>query len=225
LKAIVVLGHEWPEGILGLIAGKLAEKHFKPTFVASVGEGGQIIGSSRSPLDAFYLNKALEYAKDHLTRFGGHKQAAGFASTEEMFPGFGDKVLEFIENNTTEDDFERMIEIDLTLDRLDEITIDDVEELSLLEPHGVGNTKPLFQLKNCLIMNYSRIGKEANHLKLALKMDSVEFEAIGFSMVEKYPNLHAGQIVDIVGNLSVNTWNGRKKLQVEIKHILEVPNL
>jgi single-stranded-DNA-specific exonuclease len=219
-KAIVVLGHEWPEGILGLIAGKLAEKHFKPTFVASVGEGGQIIGSSRSPLDSFYLNKALEHAQQHLTRFGGHKQAAGFASTEELFPGFEGKVIDFIEQNTNEESFVKVLEIDLEVNSIQDITIADLEELSQLEPHGAGNPRPVFLLKNCVIKDYSKIGKEANHLKLLLEIGGMQIEAIGFGLVEKYKNLSVGQNVDIVGHLSINEWNNRKKMQLEVKEIM-----
>jgi single-stranded-DNA-specific exonuclease len=219
-KAIVVLGHEWPEGILGLIAGKLAEKHFKPTFVASVGEGGQIIGSSRSPLDTFYLSKSLEHAKDHLTRFGGHKQAAGFASTEEKFSGFEEKVIEYITQNTTDADFERILDIDLELESLQNISIKDIEELTKLEPHGAGNPRPLFILKSCTLKDYSYLGKDGSHLKLLLKLDGQEIEAIAFGAASRYPDLAAGQTIDVIGHLGINEWNNRKKIQIELKHLI-----
>lgn len=219
-KAIVVLGNDWPEGILGLIAGKLAEKHYKPTFIASIGEGGQIIGSSRSPLESLYLHKALEYAQIHLSRFGGHKQAAGFASTEELFKGFEECIIEYVAMNTTDQDFVRNMDIDLELPSLNNISVDDIEELSLLEPHGLGNPKPVFLIRSCFIKNYSAIGKEGNHLKLNLLIDGKEIDAIGFNLVDKYRNIVTGSIYDIIGSLSINEWNNRKKIQIEIKEMI-----
>jgi single-stranded-DNA-specific exonuclease len=220
-KAIVVLGHEWPEGILGLVAGRLAEKYYKPTFVASAGHDGNITGSSRSPLDAFYLNKALEHAQAHLSRFGGHKQAAGFASELKIFEGFEDKILEFVSQNSTDEDFVRTTDVDLVLESLEDISIPDIEEIALLEPHGVGNPRPMFLLKNCTLKNFSKLGKEQTHLKLFLKLGSSELEGIGFSMAEEYfPKLHSGQKIDVLGHLSINEWNNTKKIQIEVKNIL-----
>jgi single-stranded-DNA-specific exonuclease len=219
-RAIVVLGEEWPEGILGLVAGRLAEKYSRPAFVASAGHMGSITGSSRSPLDTFYLNKALDYAKAHLTRFGGHKQAAGFASEISLFQGFEEKILEYTLNETTDNDFIPVTDIDIALTSLSDITVKDLEELSLLEPHGLGNPRPLFILKECEVMNYSKIGSQRNHLKLQLKMDGIMLDGIGFGLAEEYDDLHICQIIDVVGHLSVNEWNNAKKIQVEIKKLL-----
>ncbi len=219
-KAIVVLGHDWPEGILGLIAGKLAEKYFKPVFIGSADEHGHIIGSSRSPLDSFYLNKALEHAKDHLERFGGHKQAAGFASNVTLWNGFEDKVIEYIEQNTSDSDFERVMTVDLALTDMDDITVRDIEELSLLEPHGVGNLRPVFMFRNASIRNFSKIGKEGTHLKMSLELGSKTVDCIGFSMVEKFPDIKINQNVDVVGCLAINEWNNQKKIQIELKDLI-----
>lgn len=219
-KAIVILGEEWPEGILGLIAGKLAEKHYRPVFVGSKDHSGKITGSSRSPLQSFYLNKALDYAKDSLTRYGGHKQAAGFASHIDIFTGFESKVLEFINANTSEEDFLPIVSVDLELKTLSGITVEDIEELNLLEPHGLGNQRPLFLLKDCKVVNYNKIGKEANHLKLQVNIDGKDLDGIGFNMAEKYNELFVGQAIDIIGHLGINEWNNKKKIQVEMKQIL-----
>lgn len=220
-KAIVVLGHEWPEGILGLIAGKLSEKYHRPTFIASADEGGKITGSSRSPLSSFYLNKALEYAKKHLARFGGHKQAAGFASEVSIFDGFEQSVIEYIEANTTNTDFEKVIDISIALDSLDTITIQDIEELSILEPHGLGNPKPLFLIKNCKIKDYKRLGSEQTHLKLQIEVNGKTYDGIGFGIAESYyDSLHIGDTINVVGQLGINEWNNNKKIQIELKHLI-----
>lgn len=219
-KAIIVLGEEWPEGILGLIAGKLAEKYKKPAFIASKDQGGHIIGSSRSPLENIYLNKALEYAKEHLERFGGHKQAAGFASNTQLFDGFEIKVIEYLEKYTSDTDYEQCLEIELEIKDISQITLEDIESLKLLEPYGLGNPQPIFLLTNCIVLNFSKLGKEFTHLKLQLQQGATRFEAIGFNMADKTEKLTIGGSIDIIGSFSINTWNGQSKIQVEIKEIM-----
>ncbi len=217
-KAIVIIGEGWPEGILGLIAGKLAEKHFKPTFIASIGEKDNITGSSRSPLDNFILVDALEAAKEHLIRFGGHKQAAGFASNKAIFTGFDVKVLKYINSITEDNDFIKKINIDLKIEDFSYLDIDDIGELRLLEPYGNSNQKPIFLFPNVRICNTKLFGKEANHIM-------IEFEKDGKILTGKIfnfdPNMKPDldSIKDIVGCIGINEWNGRKSIEVEIKHI------
>ena len=217
-KAIVILGKEWPEGILGLVAGKLAEKYYKPTFVASKNAEGEITGSSRSPLPEFYLVKGLEHAKNHLTRFGGHKSAAGFASEEKLFSGFEEKILEFIEKEVKEEDFVKKFLIDLAIEEFDLINFEVIEELKLLEPHGFGNTKPIFLFPKVRIASKKFFGKDQNHLLL-------EFQKNGKSLTGKQFNFpqdlkcELDQEVDIAGCLGVNEWNGRKSIEIDIKFI------
>ena len=219
-KAIIVIGENWPEGILGLIAGKLAEKHFRPVFVASIDESGKITGSSRSPIDTFYIDKALEYAKDHLTRFGGHKMAAGFASQKEMFEGFENRILEFIEQNTKNEDFERKLIADLEIKDFNEITFEIIEELQLLEPFGLGNPKPIFLIQNAEIQNINTFGKDGNHIRLNIFHSQTNMTTKAFNRAESFKHLKIGQRVNLLGHLSINEWNNQKNIEIDIVDIL-----
>jgi len=218
-KAILVTGEEWPEGILGLVASKLAEEHYRPVLVASVDKDGKITGSSRSPLESFSLNKALEHAKEHLTRFGGHKMAAGFASNKDIFYGFEDKILEFIELNTVQEDFIKRIEADIEIADFTQITPDSILDLKKLEPFGIGNPKPKFLFRNCQIIEIQEFGKTYTHLKLILKHNNSIITAKGFNCVGKYPNLELNQKIDLLGHLSLNEWNNRMTIEVDIVDI------
>lgn len=219
-KAIIVIGENWPEGILGLIAGKLAEKHFRPVLVASIDESDNITGSSRSPIDTLYLNKALEYAKDHLTRFGGHKMAAGFASHKDIFEGFENRILEFIEQNTKNEDFERKLMADLEIKDFNEITFEIIEELQLLEPFGLGNPKPIFLIQSAEIQNINTFGKDGNHICINIFHSQNNINAKAFNKAEQFNHLQIGQTINILGHLSINKWNNQKNIEIDIVDIL-----
>jgi single-stranded-DNA-specific exonuclease len=219
-NAIIIKGEKWPEGILGLIAGKLAEKYYKPVFVASIDAEGHITGSSRSPLDNFYLVKALEHAKDSLSRFGGHKMAAGFASDKELFANFEAKIFEYIENNTQADDFIKEFNVDIEVQDLSKITIQDIEEFKRLEPFGLGNPKPLFLFKACKVEKIQEFGRDFNHIKFVLNHNEHQITAKNFNGAEKYSDIKTGQIIDLLGHLSINEWNGSKTIEIDIKEVL-----
>jgi single-stranded-DNA-specific exonuclease len=222
-KSIVIIGEEWPEGILGLIAGRLAEQYYKPTFVASIGENEQITGSSRSPLEDLYLIDVLMSAKSCLTRFGGHKSAAGFASETKIFTDFPFIVEDYISKNTKPEHFIRKINYDLIIEDLKQITIDEIEELSLLEPFGEGNRKPSFMLKQAKIINRRFFGKDQNHLMLELLLKNQIIKAKYFNFNPDL-NLELNQIYDFIGSIEINEWNGSKEIELNINSVFNIEN-
>jgi single-stranded-DNA-specific exonuclease len=218
-KAIVIKGSEWPEGILGLIASKIAEKYFRPTFVSTIDRKGKITGSSRSPLETLHLNQVLEAAKQHLLRYGGHKQAAGFASQINIFHGFEDTILEYIEKNTKTEDFIKSMKADVEISDLGTITIDDIEELKLLEPFGLGNPKPTFVLFNAYIEDIKTFGKDYNHIMFSIIHGNGKIAAKSFNGAHKYSRIQVGQCINILGHFTITTWNNTKQLEYEVLEI------
>lgn len=219
LKFIHIVGQNWPEGILGLIAGRLAEKYYKPVFVSSINDEGKITGSSRSQVQDFYLLKSLEAAANSLTNFGGHKQAAGYSSTIELIQSFDADIFNYIENNHQKEDFEKKIEVDLEIPILDMIELDEVKELDLLEPFGYGNKKPVFYFRNVKIIDLFRNGKSREHTKITLTHNtSSPVEAMAFNC-DFTPDPETSY--DFIGNLEINEWKGNRKIQISIKVILE----
>jgi len=138
----VVDGSGWHRGVIGIAASRLVEKYERPAIVISVEEGvGR--GSGRS-IKSFHLFNALQSCEAVLEEFGGHAQAAGLTVTEKNIPLLREKINAFAFEHLPPEELKRHVSVDMTA-KLNELTGPFLEELELLEPHGVGNPKPVFQ--------------------------------------------------------------------------------
>jgi len=141
-RVIVVDGQGWHRGVIGIVASKLVEKYERPAVVISVEEGvGR--GSGRS-IKNFHLFNALRSCEAVLEEFGGHAQAAGLTVMEKNIPNLREKINAFAFENLPSEELKRHVMVDMEL-KLNELTDRFLEELELLEPHGVGNPRPVFQ--------------------------------------------------------------------------------
>jgi single-stranded-DNA-specific exonuclease len=211
-KILCILGSNWHEGIVGLVAGKLNEEFNRPTIVAT-DNNGEIRGSARS-IPGFNITTALEKCSEHLERFGGHEQAAGFTVKENSWEKFVDCLKDIANKNITEDMLIPILNIDLLLSTND-ITFKFLEILKELEPFGYGNRKPIVGFKNMVVVKKQPIGKMQNHLKLLCKGDGVDLITILlFRCDEDVDDIKVDDEIDIVGNVNVNSWNGHEQLQV-----------
>lgn len=157
-RVLVIYLPECHESLAGIIAGKVREKYGKPAFVLTKGEEG-IKGSGRS-IEAYNMYEEMTACKELFTRYGGHKMAAGLSLPEEASVESFRKALN--ENCTlTEADFEEIIHIDVPMP-LAYADRSFIKELSLLEPFGVGNPKPLFARKNIRVLSGRKLGKNRN---------------------------------------------------------------
>ncbi len=217
-QIILIWGEEWSEGLLGIVAGRLAEKYYRPVLVGSI-NGALVKGSGRSPLD-FHLAQALSQVAHLLTRYGGHAQAAGFTLPSESIPVFTDQMESLAAELITADKLERELQVDVLLDDI-EIPAADVAALDLLEPYGFGNAKPVFAIQDAQITNLRRLGKERQHIKLSLqKRGGGQISAIYFSAPDQIQQLEVGQMIDVAGNLAVNSWNGVETVEMQLQSVL-----
>lgn len=182
-RVLVVYLPECHESLAGIIAGKVREKFGKPTFVMTRGEEG-IKGSGRS-IEVYSMYEELSGCKELFTRYGGHKMAAGLSLLgEEQLNLFRQKINE----NCTlqEEDFEEVVHIDVPMP-LSYVNKSFVKELSLLEPFGVGNPKPLFAQKNVRLLNGKVMGKNKNVGKYLITDENGQsYEMIYFGDLEKW---------------------------------------
>jgi single-stranded-DNA-specific exonuclease len=214
-KMICVLGSNWHEGIVGLVAGKLNEEFNKPAVIATKANG-EIRGSARS-ISGFNITTALEKCSKYLERFGGHAQAAGFTVKEENWDEFKECLQGIAEKKITEEMLTPVLNIDLYLSTSD-ISYKFLDILKELEPFGYGNRKPVIGFKNMVIVRKQPIGKVQNHLKLLCKGDGVDLVTLLlFRCDEDVDNLKVDDVIDVVGSVNVNSWNGREQLQVIVK--------
>lgn len=214
-RVLVIYLPECHESLAGIIAGRIREKYHKPVFVLTRGEKG-IKGSGRS-IESYSMFDELVKCAELLEQFGGHPMAAGLSLKEENLEAFR-KLLN--RNCTlTEEDLTPKIVIDVPVP-ISYLTKKLTEQLSLLEPFGKGNTKPLFAQKGLRVLNSRIFGKNQNVAKVQLMdesgcmMDAVYFgEAAGFL---KYAEEKG--VISVTYYPEIDTYQGREKLQVIIRN-------
>lgn len=185
-KVIVVFLEDCHESIAGIVAARIKESFNRPVFVVTRSKEGMLKGSGRS-IDKYNMFEEMTKIKDIFTHYGGHKMAAGFSFSEDRLDEFRERLNE----NTTlsDDDLIEDIVLDLRLP-LYYLSIDLVEQLSLLEPFGMGNKKPTFAEKDVEILSIKRIGKENQYMKLRLdNTKNGSIYAVLFNNVDKFESL------------------------------------
>jgi len=215
-KFIFAMSEHWSVGILGLVAGKIMEKFQKPCALFQV-QADQLVGSFRS-IPQVNIIQLIEKCSDLLIKFGGHSQAAGVSLKKENVEKFYSKMNELIEKEIFGKDIRHFVEIDYQI-QPEEIDWNLMNEIKLMEPFGVGNKEPIFLAEKMIVVDCKIVGNGQKHLKLSLRGENKSpkiFDAIGFSLAEKFSYLKKNDRIDIVFNLEEDEWNGNKKMQFKI---------
>lgn len=218
-NSIVVYNPDWHKGVIGIVASRLSEFHYRPTVVLTK-SNGLATGSARS-VPGFDIYKAIESCRDLLENFGGHMYAAGLAMKEENIPVFTERFEAFVQANILPEQTEPVIEIDAQIS-FSEITPKFFRVLKQFNPFGPENMKPVFCSRRVIDFGTSRlVGKEQEHLKLELIDSSCEnvMSGIAFRMFEFNEHLKAMNPLDICYTLEENTFNGNTSTQLMIKDI------
>ena len=212
---LVVFLPECHESLAGIIAGRLRERYHKPSFVLTRGEEG-VKGSGRS-IESYSMYEKLCECKEYLTKFGGHPMAAGLSLEEENVERFRRKLNE--QSGLTEEDLVEKVTIDVPMP-IHYIRKDLVQELSLLEPFGKGNEKPLFAQKNLWISQMRVFGKNRNVVKMRLTDENgYPMDGVYFGNGDEFAEEGSGKRkISIVYYPDINMYQGRESLQVIIRH-------
>ncbi|MFH1172902.1 MAG: single-stranded-DNA-specific exonuclease RecJ [bacterium] len=212
---IFAVGNNWPVGVVGLVAGKLCDEYYRPTFVLT-SLSGEIKGSGRSIPD-FNITKALGEVNDLLSHFGGHTQACGLTlKSPEALAEFKRRIAEVAERELADKDLNPALVIDAETE-LKAIDWAVYSQLEKLEPFGEDNPKPIMAAYNLEVFNIQPVGQDDKHLRLFLKDDSGKVhKTIGFCFGDWCQRLKAGDHVDIVFEADANQWNGSRELQFKI---------
>lgn len=212
---LVVFLPECHESLAGIIAGRLRERYHKPSFVLTRGEEG-VKGSGRS-IESYSMYEKLCECKEYLTKFGGHPMAAGLSLEEENVERFRRKLNE--QSGLTEEDLVEKVTIDVPMP-IHYIRKDLVQELSLLEPFGKGNEKPLFAQKNLWVSQMRVFGKNRNVVKMHLTDENgYPMDGVYFGNGDEFAEEGRGKRkISIVYYPDINMYQGRESLQVIIRH-------
>ena len=214
-RVLVIYLPDCHESLAGIIAGRIRELYNKPVFVLTKGEKSAK-GSGRS-IEAYSMYEELVKCRDFLEQFGGHPMAAGLSIKEENIERFRKKLNE---NCTlTEEDLRPKIVIDVPMP-VSYISRELVEQLSLLEPFGKGNVKPLFAQKNLSVLNLRIFGKNHNVAKMKLTDGSgTSVDAVYFGEAEKFAEFVKNhERISVTYYPEINSYQGRETLQAVIRN-------
>ena len=211
--ALVLSGEHWHQGVVGIVASRLAEKYACPAFMICL-QDGKGKGSCRS-YAGFNLFAALERCAPLLEGFGGHELAAGFTIREENIPAFADAMNEYVRSVTGGEEMVSVLDVDGVVEDPDLLTLENVEGLDLLEPCGSGNPRPVFALTGCAVAALSEVGG-GRHLKLKLAAGGRTLDAIFFSATAAGAGVAAGDRVDAAFTPQVNEYRGWRNVQLQL---------
>jgi single-stranded-DNA-specific exonuclease len=212
-SALVLASANWHQGVVGIVASRLSEKYSCPSFMIHISDGiGK--GSCRS-YGGFNLYTALESCSDLLDGFGGHELAAGFTIREENIDAFRARMNRYVRVSSGGELPVSSLQVDAPIACPADVTLSEAEHLSVLEPYGAGNPRPVFALLGATVDAVQPVG-QGKHLKLRLSKGTCRFEGIFFSVTAEECGIAAGSRVDAAFYLQINTFRGNTALQLQL---------
>mgnify|MGYP006073667469 FL=1 len=216
-KSTVVYSKNWHKGVVGIVASRLIEKHYKPTIVLSE-KDGELTGSARS-VKGFNLYDALLKCEHLLEKFGGHKYAAGLTVKKQNLDSFIKEFEKVVAATITKDQLVAEIEVDMQIE-LDEVNDKLYRIIKQFAPFGPMNRTPNFITKLVTDSGKGRkVGEDKTHLRLTLNNSNKDLVSIGFGMGEDFDKITENKPFDICYSIDENTWKGQTSLQLRLKGI------
>ena len=214
-RVLIYFDKDIHEGIVGLVAGKLQEKFSIPTLVITELEG-ELRGSARS-IKGFNVTEALEESSDVLERFGGHAQAGGFSLKKENLEKFKKKMLKIAKRDITDEMLIPELRVDMVI-MTEDISYDLLNTVEKLKPYGYGNPKPNMMMDSLEVTSKRVLGKDGNHMKVEVQgKDGNTISMIMFGCNEDVEKINIGDVIDVVGSIYLNSWNGNDSLEFQVK--------
>jgi len=211
-RAVVLAGEGWHPGVIGIVASRVVERIHRPAVLIAVDGVGEARGSARS-IRGFHLYRAMAACREHLTRFGGHRYAAGCSLDPDRIDDFR-KAFQAVAAAEIEEEMLRpqlRIDLDLPLADADGPLC---RMLRHAAPFGLGNPTPVLAVRAVTVEGARTVG-EGKHLKLRLRDGGCTLDGIGFGMGERLAEATAGP-VDVAFRLEENVWKGRARLQARV---------
>ena len=217
-KALVLADEEWHRGVIGIVASRLVEAHYRPTLLIAL-EGDEGHGSGRS-IPEFNLFEGLSKCEELMLGFGGHKAAAGLSIEKDKIPELRSKFSQLVSSELSEDDLTPKVKIDLEIST-SQLTMQAIEELRLLEPCGFGNPRPVMSISDTSISGAPYLmGKNKEHLKFMISDGSQNLETIGWRMAPMFIALKNKNItVDLAFQPEINEWRNTRRAQLILNDI------
>ena len=211
-EAIVLAEETWHQGVVGIVASRIAEEYCCPTFLICLdGEHGK--ASSRS-FGGFNLFSSLRELSDLLESYGGHELAAGFTISRSQIPEFRTQICRIASTYYCDDTPRTILDIDCAIPP-EMLTISGIDSLSALEPCGNGCPKPVLMMKNLTVERINLVGG-GRHMRLRLRSGRHTLGAIYFSATPESASIQPGDLVDVAFNPQINEFRGERTVQMNI---------
>ena len=212
----VVYDPNWHKGVIGIVASRLIETHYKPTVVFT--RSGDVLTASARSVRGFDLYAALSECQEHMIQFGGHKYAAGLTIRTEQYDGFCECFERVVSRQIQSDQQERTLRIDMEIP-IEEITPKFYRIINQMAPFGPGNMRPVLLSKGVTDRgNAKRVGSDQTHLKCSFVAGAQSIDAIGFGLGDALEIVQSSAC-DIAYVVDENDWNGKTSLQLNLKGV------
>ncbi|MBK8606981.1 MAG: single-stranded-DNA-specific exonuclease RecJ [Chitinophagaceae bacterium] len=210
-STLVYMPH-WHKGVVGIVASRIIEHHYKPTIVLT--KSGDVAAGSARSVPGFNLYEAIHACREHLLGYGGHFAAAGMTLELEQVDAFREKFEAVVSSVITPELLIPEICIDAEIE-LKDIKQSFFDIISQMEPFGPENLRPVFITRNVKDNGWSKIAKE-DHIRFSLVQDNTTITGIGFRMADRFHLMTNKQPIDIVYTIDENEWNGNKNIQLKM---------
>lgn len=210
-RVLVLAGHGWHHGVIGIVAARILEYFGKPTIIISVEDNGEARGSARS-VKGFNIFQCLSYCKELLVKFGGHECAGGLSLKEEDIPEFTRLVYEFSAG------FEKPPVAELTADKLlspQDLNIESVKGLNVLEPVGAENPQPVFAILGARVDKITPLS-QGKHTRVDFTYGGVVGQALMFGQNPEKLCFAVSDRIDMLVNLEINSYAGKESVSVKV---------
>lgn len=210
----IVAKQGWHEGVLGIVAGRIMQDTGKPTIVLTIDENNQLAKGSGRSVSALNLFDSLSEIREEFIHFGGHHMAAGMTLPLANIVKVKEHLIQYLEINQIDLSQGQEMLIDESL-KVEDATIPFIQQLKILAPLGTDNPVPNFVFEDVSVEQSRQIGADKSHLKFQISQEGTKLDAIAFQMGNQVDEFGQGT-TNIVGQLSINEWNGNKKPQLMV---------
>jgi len=211
-EAIVLADETWHQGVVGIVASRIAEEYCCPTFLICL-DGDHGKASSRS-FGGFNLFSSLRELSGLLESYGGHELAAGFTISRSQIPEFRNRICRIASTYYCDDTPRTILDIDCAIPP-EMLTLSGIDSLSALEPCGNGCPKPVLMMKNLTVDRINLVGG-GRHMRLRLRSGRHTLGAIYFSATPESASIQPGDLVDVAFNPQINEFRGERTVQMNV---------
>lgn len=215
-RVLLIVNKNWHHGVIGIVASRLVERYGVPVFLATYeDEKQEIIRVSARGIEEYNVYHALQYCRDLLKKYGGHKAAGGFSFEAKNLPLIQQRLKEFSHQCLLPEYLKPLVKIDTQI-TFNQVTFQLLQEIESFSPWGVANQAPIFCTPQVEILS-QRITQTGEHLQLTLSDGTKELRAIAWHWAAYSP---LPRVVDIAYKLSINEWQGVKSIQLDLVGIM-----